>query len=175
MSFLRHSSLWWLCYILLSTRDECLLLGTLGHCPFHHLICWWCGFSPCSDLSWSSFLSSIHSFIIIPIITFDPSYSCHHHIILSHRCIFQVSLIFSLHHSYTFHYRFDFCYSPLITIVLALDTLKSMVHGIFYTYAFLYMRVWVWIIEYLNLVSLHFYYLITLAYVLSLVLRPPWG
>ena len=31
------------------------------------------------------------------------------------------------------------------------------------------------IIGYLGLVSLHFYYLITLAYVVSRVLRPPWG
>ena len=30
-------------------------------------------------------------------------------------------------------------------------------------------------IGYLGLVSLHFYYLITLAYVMSCVLRPPWG
>ena len=34
---------------------------------------------------------------------------------------------------------------------------------------------WVLIIGYLTLVSLHFYYLITLAYVMSRVLRPPWG
>ena len=37
------------------------------------------------------------------------------------------------------------------------------------------MRAWVLIIGYLGLVSLHFYYPITLAYVSSRVLRPPWG
>ena len=137
MSFLRPFSLWLLCCILLSMRDECLLLGTPSHCLFHHLIRWWCGFPPCSNLSWSSFLSSIHSFIIIPIITFDHSYLCHHHIFLSHQCTLQVSLIFSSHHSYTFHYWFDLRYFLLITTVLALDTLRSMVHQIFYTYAFL--------------------------------------
>ena len=168
-------SLYPLCYILLSIRDECLRLGTLGHYPLYHLICWWCGFSTCSNLSWSSFISSIHGFIIISIITFDPFYSCHHHILLSHRCTLQASLILSSHHSYTFHYRFNFRYFPFITTKLALDTLRSMVHKILYTYAFLYMRVWVLIFGHLNLVFLHFYYLITLAYVTSYVLRPPWG
>ena len=33
-----------------------LLLRALGHCPFHHYIHWWCDFTPCSDLSWSSFI-----------------------------------------------------------------------------------------------------------------------
>ena len=36
----------------------------------------------------------------------------------------------------------------------------------------LYTRVWV---RYFSLVSLHFFYLITLAYVTSRALRPPWG
>ena len=63
VSFPRPSSLWWLCYILLSMRDEYLLLGTLGHYSLHHLIHWWCGFFPCFDLSLSSFILYICIFI----------------------------------------------------------------------------------------------------------------
>ena len=48
-----------------------------------------------------------------------------------------------------------------------------MAHELFYTCYILYMRAWVLIIGYLGLVSLHFYYLITLAYVTPYVLRPP--
>ena len=53
--------------------------------------------------------------------------------------------------------------------------LRSMAHEIFYTCCILYMRAWVLIIGYLGLVFFHFYHLITLAYVTSYVLRPPWG
>ena len=50
-----------------------------------------------------------------------------------------------------------------------------MAHEIFYTCCILYTRSWVLIIGYLGLVSLHFYHSITLAYVMSHVLRAPWG
>ena len=63
----------------------------------------------------------------------------------------------------------------LIDIIFTLGSLRSMDHRIFYTCCISYMRAWVMFIGYLGLVSLHFYYLITLAYVTSCVLRPPWG
>ena len=44
------------------------------------------------------------------------------------------------------------------------------IHVAFYTWGHGFL-----IIKYLSLVSLHFYYPITLTYVLSCVLRPPWG
>ena len=50
-----------------------------------------------------------------------------------------------------------------------------MAHELFYTCYILYMRAWVLIIGYLSLVSFHFYFLISLAYVTSCVLRSHWG
>ena len=49
-----------------------------------------------------------------------------------------------------------------------------MAHELFCTCCILSMRAWVLIIGYLGLVFLHFYFFITLAYVTSRVLRPPW-
>ena len=70
----------------------------------------------------------------------------------------------------------SFCFIRLlIDIIFTLGILRFMAHDIFYIYCILYMRAWVLIIGYLGLVSLHFYHLITLAYVTSRVLRPPWG
>ena len=64
----------------------------------------------------------------------------------------------------------------LIHIIFTLGILKSMTHGIYYTCCISYIRAWFFfIIGYLSLVFLHFYHLITLAYVTSHVLRPPWG
>ena len=63
----------------------------------------------------------------------------------------------------------------LIDTMFTLGTIGSMAHGIYYTCCISYMRAWVLIIGYLSLVSLRFYHPITLAYVTSRVLRPPWG
>ena len=62
-----------------------------------------------------------------------------------------------------------------IDIIFTLGTLRSMTHELFCTCCILYMRAWVLIIEYLGLVSFHFYFPITLAYFTSRVLRPLWG
>ena len=56
-----------------------------------------------------------------------------------------------------------------------MGTLRSMARELFYACYNLYMRAWFFIIGYLGLVSFHFYYLITLYYITSCVLRPPWG
>ena len=63
----------------------------------------------------------------------------------------------------------------LIDTMFTLGTIGSMAHGIYYTCCISYMRAWVLIIGYLSLVSLRFYHPITLAYIMSRVLRPPWG
>ena len=63
----------------------------------------------------------------------------------------------------------------LIDIIFTLGILRSMAHGVHYTCCISYMRAWVLIIGYLSLVFFHFYHPITLAYVTSRVLRPPWG
>ena len=70
----------------------------------------------------------------------------------------------------------SFCFiGLLIDIIFTLGILRSMAHGVHYTCCISYMRAWVLIIGYLSLVSFHFYHPITLAYVTSRVLRPPWG
>ena len=63
----------------------------------------------------------------------------------------------------------------LVDTMFTSGTTGSMAHGIYYTCCISYMRAWVLIIGYLSLVSLRFYHPITLAYVTSRVLRPPWG
>ena len=85
-----------------------------------------------------------------------------------------LGLIFPLHHSYVSHYQFILLHRLIINIICTLGTLKSMAHEIFYTCYILYMKAWASVIGYLSLVFLHFYHPITLAYVTSRVLRPPW-
>ena len=80
-------------------------------------------------------------------------------------CIIFTHLIIS---SICFIYLF-------LDIIFTLGTFRSIAHELFHTCCILYMRAWVLIIGYLGLVFLHFYYPIILAYVMSHVLRPPWG
>ena len=80
-----------------------LLLGALGHCPFHHYIHCWCDFTPC--LIWVDHYSYL-------------CYLFHHHprfrfwfIIFTSRLILFLqqpisSLILYSHHHYTYHYQF---------------------------------------------------------------------
>ena len=70
----------------------------------------------------------------------------------------------------------SFCFiCLLIDIIFTIGILRSMAHGIHYTCCISYMRAWALIIGYLSLVFFRFYHPITLAYVTSRVLRPPWG
>ena len=91
-----------------------LLLWALGHCSFHHCIRYWCDFP--SYLIWADH----HSFLCS---------AFHHHphfrfwfiIFISPLSLFLQqpipSLLFSLHHSYTSHYQFDFLHCLIITII----------------------------------------------------------
>ena len=68
---------------------------------------------------------------------------------------------------------------PFILSLISLSTFplvtsKSMTHEIFYALHLAHEGTSL-IIRYLSLVSLHFFHPITLAYVTSRVLRPPWG
>ena len=126
------------------------------------------------DLGWSSlFFLHIHCFAIILIIAFDSSHLLHPLffltltyskfdiplcIILAHLIINLICFIVSLLIFYS-HWAPS---GPWLT--------NSSIHVAFYTrgHGFL-------IIEYLGLVSFHFYYPITLAYVISRVLRSSWG
>ena len=80
-----------------------LLLGALGHCPFHHYVHCWCDFTSC--LIWVDHYSYL-------------CYLFHHHprfrfrfiIFTSHLILFLQQpisgLILSSHHHYIYHYRF---------------------------------------------------------------------
>ena len=82
-----------------------LLLGTLGHCLFHHYVHCWCDFTPC--LIWVDYYSSL-------------CYLFHHYprfhfwFIIFTSCLILflqqpiLSLILSSHHHYTYHYQFIF-------------------------------------------------------------------
>ena len=157
---------------LFESEMSSLLLGAMGHCPFHHYIHCWCDFTPCLIWVDHHFSLYIHCFTIILVIACDSSHSLHPLILFLHWPI--PSLIFPLHHSCTSHYQFDLLHCLIINIIFTLGTLSSMAHEFFYTCCILHMHGF-FIIGYLSLVSLHFYYLITLVHITSRVLRPPWG
>ena len=97
------------------------------------------------------------------------------HLILSLQQPISGSILTS-HHHYTYHYQFILLhlssYRPHIHVR------HPQVHGSWdslYMLHFIYEGMFFLIIGYLGLVSFHFYYPITLAYVTSRVLRPPWG
>ena len=149
-----------------------LLLGALGHCPFHHYIHCWCDFTSC--WIWANHHSSLCFFASPSFLffAFDSSSSSHPlfeaysdpfqvwyslyititHLIINLIC-FIASLLLSSHwaSSGPWHTRFF--------VHVAFHTRG---HGFF-------------IIGYLSIVSLHLCHPITLAYVTSRVLRPPWG
>ena len=172
VSFPRHSFLCIHFVVYFESEMSDLLLGALGHCPFHRYVHYWYDFISC--LIWVDHYSSSCSLL-------------HYH---SHFCfwfiLFISPLVFFLTatHSrfdtlfasfYTSHYQFDLLHCLTIVMITSLGILRFMTHEIFYTCCILYMRAWVLIIGYLGLVFLHFYHPITLAYVTSRVLRPPWG
>ena len=161
-----------LSYLFQSEMSD-LVLRTPSHCLFHHYIHYWCDFTPCLIWVDHHFYSYIHCFALIFIIACDSSSSLHPLVLFLHWLI--PDLIFPWHHSCASHYQFDLLHRLIIDIIFTLGTFKFMAHEIFYTCCISYMRAWVLIIGYLGLVSFLFYYPITLAYVTSRVLRPPWG
>ena len=141
---------------------------SLSFPSLHSLLMW---LTPCLIWVDHHFSSYIHCFAIILVIAYDSSHSLHSLVLFLHRSI--PGLIFPLHHSCISHYQFDLPPCLIIDIIFTLGTLKSMAHEFFYTCCILYMRTWVFfIIGYLGLLFLHFYYLITLAYITSCILRP---
>ena len=143
-----------------------LLLWTMGHCPFHHYIHYWCDFTPC--LTWVDRHFSLYCLWFVPFAPLPPSlffsytniyqvwyFSC---IILAYLVISLICFIVSL----LILYSHRAPSSPWLT--------SFSIHVAFYTWGHGFL-----IIGYLGLVSLHFYYLITLAYITSRVLRPPWS
>ena len=150
-----------------------LLLRVLGHCPFHHYIDCWCDFY---SIFWSEF-------IIIPFYVFIISSSS--------------SLLFSIHllrftpcSFPTMTYSgFDFFFASSLYISLSIQ-FASLSHYWYYihighpsvhgSWDFLHMLHFIhegmgfdhWVFEPSFPSYLH---LITLTYVSSHVLRPPWG
>ena len=118
-----------------------LLLGALGHCPFHNYIHCRCDFTPCMIWVDHHFSSYIHWFAIILVIACDSSHLLHP---LVHSLHWPIpNLIFPLHHYCVSHYRFDFLHCLIIDIIFILGALKSMAHEFFYTCCILNMRAWV--------------------------------
>ena len=152
-----------------------LLLRTSSHCPFHYYIHYWCDFTSCLIWVDHHISSYIHCFVVIFVIACDSSHSLHP------PCSF-LTLTYS---------RFDVSFSSFLPISLSVRfaSLSYYWHHIRVRYPqvhgsrdLLYMLHFIYeggheflIIGYLSLIFLHFYYPITLAYVTSRVLRPPWG
>ena len=161
------------CFIYFESEMSDLLLGTLGHCPFHHYIHYWCDFTPCLIWVDHHFSSYIHYFTTILIIACDSAHSLHLPSFFSYTDLFQGQ-----------HFLCIIITHLIISLIFfTASLLLSYSHWaslgpwlmIFYTCCISYIKAWVLIIGYLSLVSFHFYCLITLAYVTSRVLRPPWG
>ena len=162
-----------LCHIYFVKEMSDLLLRTLSYCPFHHYIRYWCDFTSC--LIWvDHHLSSyIHCLAVIFIVACVSPHPLH---VLFSLYSNPSRVRYSLRIIITHIIISSFCFiCLLIDIIFTLGILRSMAHDIFYTCCSLYTRAWVLIIGYLGLVSLHFYHPITLAFVTSWVLRPPWG
>ena len=143
VSFLRPSIICIHFVVYFESKMSGLLLGALGHCPFHHYVLWWRDFIP--RLIWAD-----HYFTSCYLIHYHPRFCFRFILFISHLILFLqrpiLGLVLSLHHCYTSHYQFDFLYCFLIDIVSALGTLRSRAHEIFYTCCILYMRAWVLII-----------------------------
>ena len=81
-----------------------LLLGTLGHCPFHHYVLCWCDFISC--LIWAD-----HHFSLCFLFHHHPRFCLWFIIFVLPLDIFLQrpipGLLLSLYHFYTSHYQFD--------------------------------------------------------------------
>ena len=99
-------------YLFLEWETDNLLLG---HCLFNHYIHWWYEFTPYFDLSWLSF------FFICSLFRHHTHYCFQFIPFVSPLVLFLQqpipSLLFSLDHSYTSHYQFDFLHCLIITII----------------------------------------------------------
>ena len=162
-----------LCHIYFVREMSDLLLRTPSHCPFHHYIHYWCDFTSCLIWVDHHISSHNHCFVVIVIVACDSSHSLH--ILFSpysdpSRVRYLLRIIIT-------HITISSCcfICLLIDIIFTLGILRSMAHGVHYTCCISYMRAWVLIMGYLSLVFFRFYHPITLAYVTSRVLRPPWG
>ena len=151
-----------------------LLLGILGHCLFHHYLHYWWDFTPC--LTWvdHQFSSYIHCFTIIPVIACDSSYLLHPLVLFLCWPISRFDTFFPS----SLHTSLSVWFSSLSRCCYHIHIGRPRVHGLrdfLYMLHFIHEGMGFFIIGYLGLVSLHFYHPITLAYVTSRVLRPPWG
>ena len=162
-----------LCHIYFVREMSNLLLRRLSHCHFHHYIHYWCDFTSCLISVDHHFSSYIHCSAVIFIVACVSPHSLH---VLFSSYSNPSRVRYSLRIIITHIIISSFCFiCLLIDIIFTLGILRSMAHEIHYICCILYMRAWVLIIGYLGLVFLHFYHPITLAFVTSWVLRPPWG
>ena len=128
-----------LSYIFESEMND-LLLGTPGHCHFHHYIHYWCDFTLCLIWVDHHLSSHIRCFAVIFIVACDSSHSLH--VLFSPysdpsrvRCSLRIIITHITISSFCF-----ICL--LIDIILTLGILRSMAHEIHYTCCISYMRAW---------------------------------
>ena len=112
-----------------------LLLGTLGHCPFHHYVLCWCDFISC--LIWAD-----HHFSLCFLFHHHPRFCLWFIIFVLPLDLFLQrpvpGFLLSLHHHYTSHYQFDFLHCLLIITIFTSGILspwlmKFSIHVAFYT------------------------------------------
>ena len=145
--------------------------GSLSLPSLHSLLMW---LHSMFDLSWSSL------FFRIFIVSLSSS-----SLLLIHPLCFTLLL-------FSYIDLFQVWYFPCITLVYLIISLICFIVSLLILYSHwapsgprltsfsIHVAIYTWghgffIIGYLGLVSLHFYHFITLAYITSRVLRPPWG
>ena len=113
-----------------------LLLGALGHCPFHHYIHCWCDFTSC--WIWANHHSSLCFFASPSLLFFSfDSSSSSHPLSFSYSNPFP-GLTLSLHHHCTPHYQFDFLHCVVVVIIFTLGIFRSMAHDFLYMLHFIH-------------------------------------
>ena len=149
-----------------------LLLGSPDHCLIHHSIIGDMTFLYCTNMGWSSLIPLSHCFLLYPITSFQNLCSTFY----SFPTYWYPLLIWYLFHIiHIFHWWFDhssflsFRYRHFLWLLLSpwLMRFSYAIHLVHEGTGL--------IIGYLSLVSFYFFHPITLAYVTSRVLRPPWG
>ena len=119
-----------------------------------------------------------HSFpflIALLCISLPISRSSFHFLSISYILIHICGLIPTSHYSHASLMVWQIIISLVSPSTFPLVTFRSMAHEIFFYALHLIHEGMGLIIGYLSLVSFHFFHPITLAYVTSRVLRPPWG
>ena len=135
--------------------------------PYSSLYPFLCDLSPCFDASWPSFTFLSFCFLIyLCFITPFRSTSSNFFFLI----LLDVCLRFSTHTLFLLN---RYVHSYIITFLVGI--LRSATHDVLYAFHLMHEGMGIISLRFLSLVSFHFFHLKILAYVMSHILKPPWG